>query len=105
MEQKFNLKTLGVIIVWIGVLIGVAYFVPFKKILPSVKNGGNNAVANMTGAKLSASEKEYDFGDVSMANGKVKHSYQLKNEGSGDLNVEAVWTSCMCTVAEIKTKN
>lgn len=105
MEQKFNLKTLGVIMIWIGALIGIVYFVPFNKMLPSAKNAENKTAANIINAKLFVVEKEYDFGSISMANGKVQHRYQLKNEGSESLKVEAIWTSCMCTIAEIKTKD
>lgn len=102
MEQRFNLKTIGVIMIWIGILIGLAYFSPIKKTFFLVKNG-ENKTANIVNAKLITDEKEYDFGDVSMADGKVRHSYRLKNEGTEALNIEAIWTSCMCTTAEVKT--
>lgn len=101
MEQKFNFKTLGVIMIWIGVLIGAIYVFPFKRILTS-KDAGSRVSVNMMNTKLIAVEKEYDFGDISMAKGKVRHSYKLKNEGTDALKIEAVWTSCMCTVAEVK---
>lgn len=91
--------------IWVGILVGVVYLVPIKKMFSSVNNRENKATVNAVDAKLVANEKEYDFGNVSMANGKVRHSYQLKNEGSEVLNVEAIWTSCMCTTAEIKTKD
>ncbi|OHA64770.1 MAG: hypothetical protein A2667_00730 [Candidatus Wildermuthbacteria bacterium RIFCSPHIGHO2_01_FULL_47_27] len=52
-----------------------------------------------SGAILTVSEKTYGFGNVSMATGKVNHSFRLKNDGSSSLVVDKVYTSCMCTTA------
>lgn len=41
----------------------------------------------------------FDFGTISMADGKVKHSFTIKNEGTGDLRLTNISTSCMCTTA------
>lgn len=59
------------------------------------------------GAKtaLAVSETRYDFGTVSMANGKVTHEFKLKNTGSAAVTVARVYTSCMCTQASFVTKN
>ncbi|HDL74937.1 MAG TPA: DUF1573 domain-containing protein [bacterium] len=45
---------------------------------------------------------EYDAGTVSMADGLVKHTYEIKNNGTGDLKIDKIWTSCMCTSAVLK---
>lgn len=104
MQQKLNLKTIGIILVWLGVAATILYFVPFKKIATFSQNKAGDTV-NYANAVLTAGHYEYDFGTISMANGKVRHSYPLKNEGSEALNMDKIWTSCMCTTAEIKTQD
>lgn len=101
--EKLNLKFIGTILVWIGIAGALIYFVPFEKILP--QSTQNNSVDNFANAVLTAGHYEYDFGTIQITGGKVKHSYQLKNEGPDALDVSKVWTSCMCTTAEIKTSN
>ncbi len=44
---------------------------------------------------------EYDAGTVSMADGLVKHTYEIKNTGEGDLKIDNIWTSCDCTTAKL----
>lgn len=104
MNNKINLKFTGVILAWIIILLAIAYFVPFKKIVSSRVNV-DNAKSDFANAKLVAGHYEYDFGEIKITGGKVKHSYMLKNEGSDDLEISKVFTSCMCTVATIKTKD
>lgn len=45
---------------------------------------------------------EYDAGTVSMAGGLVKHTYEIKNTGIGDLKINSIWTSCHCTTARLR---
>lgn len=45
---------------------------------------------------------EYDAGTVSMADGLVRHTYEIKNVGEGDLKIKKIRTSCMCTTARLK---
>ncbi|MFH1841217.1 MAG: DUF1573 domain-containing protein [Candidatus Nealsonbacteria bacterium] len=47
-------------------------------------------------------ETEYDAGTVSMSDEKVIHTYEIKNTGVGDLEINKIWTSCMCTTARLK---
>lgn len=105
MEQKFNFKTIGVVMVWIGIIVATMYFLPIGKIISALKPDGKSSASGLVNAVLKAGHYEYDFGTISMANGKVRHSYPLKNEGSEALNMDKVWTSCMCTIAEIKTQD
>lgn len=44
---------------------------------------------------------EYDAGTVSMADGLVKHTYEIKNTGIGDLKIDSIWTSCHCTTVRL----
>ena len=50
-------------------------------------------------------EKEYDLGVISMAAGKVSHTYEIKNIGDGDLKISGIRTSCHCTTAVLKVKD
>ncbi|KKT81743.1 MAG: hypothetical protein A2V96_00880 [Candidatus Yonathbacteria bacterium RBG_16_43_6] len=52
-------------------------------------------------SELVSSEKSFDFGTVSMKNGKVSHSFKIKNTGSSSVEIASVTTSCMCTEATI----
>lgn len=62
----------------------------------------NYASENQGAAKLEISQQEYDAGTVSLARGLVKHTYEIKNAGDGDLEINKIWTSCMCTSAVLK---
>jgi len=44
---------------------------------------------------------EYDAGMVSMADGVVKYTFEIKNIGIGDLKIDSIWTSCHCTTARL----
>jgi hypothetical protein len=52
--------------------------------------------------KIEIVQKEYDAGTVSMADGVVKHTYEIKNTGDSDLKINRIWTSCMCTTAVLR---
>lgn len=45
---------------------------------------------------------EYNAGTVSMAEGLVKKTYEIKNNGDGDLKISSIKTSCMCTTVRLK---
>ena len=52
--------------------------------------------------KIEIIPKEYNAGTVSMSDGLVKHIYEVKNIGDGDLKINYMETSCMCTTARLK---
>lgn len=45
---------------------------------------------------------EYEAGDISMADGPVNYTYEIKNNGDGDLKIKDIKTSCMCTTALLR---
>ncbi len=100
MEQKINLKSIGIILAWVAIIVGIAYFIPFNKIIPSRVT--DDEKAGVVNAKLVADHYEYDFGTIQITGGKVRHSYRLKNEGPDSLRISKVFTSCMCTTAQVK---
>lgn len=50
---------------------------------------------------LSVSEKLYDFGKIPISGGKVSRVFRINNITGGDIKLESVTTSCMCTEAFI----
>ncbi|MDP3990918.1 MAG: DUF1573 domain-containing protein [Candidatus Nealsonbacteria bacterium] len=52
--------------------------------------------------KIEISPLEYDFGTVSMGDSHVKYTYEISNVGQGDLKIDSIWTSCMCTTARLR---
>ncbi len=50
---------------------------------------------------LTASDPAFDFGSVSMAKGKVRHTYQIKNPTESPVIISKLYTSCMCTAATL----
>src|SRR3989338_5508590 len=64
-------------------------------------------VAGSTTSQPSAlipEELAFDFGVVSMARGKVSHSFKIKNTGA-ETPIAKVYASCMCTTAALKAKS
>ncbi len=67
---------------------------------------GSNANTNSnpeTKNALTAEEKLYDFGTISMANGKVTKVFKVTNSASEDITIKNIETSCMCTTAYLET--
>lgn len=52
-------------------------------------------------SSLTAAEIFYDFGTISMANGKVDHMFQITNPTDENITINNLQTSCMCTAAYI----
>lgn len=50
---------------------------------------------------LIATEANFDFGTISMANGNVSHAFTVTNTGTESVTVNKLYTSCMCTTASI----
>ena len=57
---------------------------------------------NQGTAKIEINPLEYDAGTVTMADNPVKYTFEIKNTGDGDLKINRIWTSCMCTTARLK---
>ena len=52
-------------------------------------------------SKLTALERFFDFGEISMKNGLVEKTFKVTNSTQDDITVETVVTSCMCTKAYV----
>ncbi len=51
-------------------------------------------------AIISTPEAVYDFGEIKEADGKVSHTFLIKNEGDAPLVITRVIASCGCTTPE-----
>lgn len=56
------------------------------------------------GASISAKETEHDFGVIKESNGKVSHTFVIKNTGSAPLVITRVVAACGCTTPEYSTE-
>jgi len=63
-------------------------------LLPTSESGNN-------GTLTVEEANNYDFGTISMAAGKVKYTFKIKNTSSEAINIERIYTSCMCTTATL----
>lgn len=52
---------------------------------------------------LLSPEPYFDFGNISMAAGKVSHRYRIRNTGESGITITKIYTSCMCTDATLIT--
>lgn len=86
------------------IIIGSAVFLVLFGALvwfsrPEARRQPANVGSAGSGA-LAAEEMSFDFGEVSMARGKVRRTFMVKNESAVPVAVEKVYTSCMCTEAK-----
>ncbi len=89
--RKIIFISLPVILITGGIIFGLINYLSREK-------GENHSGI----PKLEISIPEYDASTISMAEGLVKHTYEIKNIGEGNLKIDRIWTSCMCTTARLK---
>lgn len=95
-----NTKTL---LVWTVVLVGVLALFAWAGMPGSQKNESAKIAQGLEAVSLSADETAYDFGTISMAAGKVSHKFGIRNLSVLPVNIEKMYTSCMCTIASLIT--
>ncbi len=67
---------------------------------PEARRAQQANVGAAGAGELAVEEASFDFGDVSMAKGKVRHTFTVTNASAVPITVEKVYTSCMCTEAK-----
>lgn len=96
------MKTTNIIILICVIIIGLFTWGYFSKGgTPASVQGISEPNPSASKGLLTASEKIYDFGTISMKNGNVSRDFTVTNSGDKDVNVKTVLTSCMCTSALI----
>lgn len=92
----------------VGILLGfIVLIVAGLMWLTSDSKTGTPAAAidGKFGSTLTIKESKYDFGTISMANGKVSKEFVLENQSKDNVVIGEVYTSCMCTSAELRIGN
>lgn len=71
---------------------------------PNLQMSAPSTSSLNSGGSLQAEESSFDFGTISMAAGKVAHSFKIKNVGAESAVIEKMYTSCMCTTAALELR-
>lgn len=82
------------------VVIALGVFMSQEKIATPGPDAARRAV---TAGSLISPEPFHDFGNVSMAAGKVTHRFRIRNTGGAAATITKLYTSCMCTEATLIT--
>jgi hypothetical protein len=83
------------VLLWAITVVGIFAF------LIVIGKPNNSKSETVSGGKLSAVQAGHDFGSISMKEGKVSHVYEIKNASDKPLTITKLYTSCMCTTAEL----
>lgn len=86
------MKNTVLIILAVLVIVGLSVYAFVKP--PSPQKSGGNSV-------LTADKTSFDFGTISMADGKIKYDFKIRNTSGRSIFLSKVYTSCMCTEANI----
>lgn len=96
-HKKKDYSTLWVV----GITIALTVLIIFG-VSKAEKN--NQSSGSSKPSQLQAVENSFDFGSISMVNGKVKKVFTFKNNTAAAIVAKKLYTSCMCTKATL-TKN
>lgn len=98
MSRNFRyVSGIGIVIV---ALLVLGWWTRQSSAPAAVSAGGSGG-----GGVLTAAQASYDFGAVSMRNGKVQYQFTLQNDTDQPATVTKLYTSCMCTTARLVVGN
>lgn len=98
-------KNIAIVIGIVALLVLLAINLPKNQIAPAEPVAGDEAVpARVHGPHLTLVPEEYDFGKIRQSGGVVSKAFDVFNNGSEDVTVSEVLTSCSCTTAQIDKK-
>lgn len=90
------------IIITLFTVLAFAGIIGLASLKTSSGPSGNATASDIAQpSPLTVEQTKHDFGTISMARGKVKNAYALKNTGAGDITLKKIYTSCMCTEATL----
>jgi rhodanese-related sulfurtransferase len=87
-----NMEKITIIVLALIIIVGGWFFISKKS--TNTKNIG-------TGVLEVIGVKDFDFGEILMTGGLVKHNFTVKNTGNGPVSIKNAETSCACTTANI----
>lgn len=90
-------KTITSVAVVVLALIGLIWFARPQE----NKNNSASVSGTNTGALTVEESSNYDFGAIKMSAGKVTRQFRIRNTGTEPVTIEKIYTSCMCTTAEL----
>ena len=98
-----NILSILIVIVVLGGLVYLARPTGEKQEIQGMEDMQMNEeqAGSAQGSLIALDHDNFDFGEVSMANGKVNHMFKIKNTGNEAITIEKMYTSCMCTTAEL----
>lgn len=97
-NTKIFIGTGAVILVLGGAIIAA---MPESGTKETARVDSYQAAAASPAGELTAFQKKFNFGSISMAGGKVTHRYPIRNAGSEPILIRKMYTSCMCTTAAL----
>ena len=83
----------------VAVIAALGVFTVLSRSRLADNSSANLADLRTNTGSLIAEEMKFDFGAISMSKGKVSHAFKIRNTSSGPIEIEKLYTSCMCTAA------
>lgn len=74
-------------------LVGGVFFL-------SKQPAGSVTLSTNAAALFATDHDRYEWGDIDYGGGKVSHRFTIKNDGTADLSIANLKTSCMCTTVQ-----
>lgn len=93
------MKNIIMIAVVVVLALGAAIWISW----PAPGAGERANTASVMDSALTAEESSFDFGAISMAAGKVRHEFKIRNSSTEPVKITQLSTSCMCTEANLIT--
>lgn len=90
---------IGFILATFVIIVGLAWYAQ-----PKTQAGGGvqHPAGNTSTApsSLTSDSMLFDFGTISMAEGKVTHQFKIANSSTFPVSLNKIYTSCMCTATQ-----
>ncbi len=104
MSHHYQVKKVAKKANWIIIGVGIFFLVVVGALASSTSSStptSSGPVGPSKGSPITALEKAFDFGSISMAKGVVKKTYKISNPSKDTITISKIYTSCMCTKATL----